>query len=44
VDVVVRIGTTASPGSDDNVDIDDGTGGDVEMSFWDTANMTVVHL
>ncbi len=44
VDVVVRIGTSASPITDDNVDIDDGAGGDVEMSQWDAANITVTHL
>ena len=44
VDVVVRIGVAASPTTDDNVDIDDGTSGDVEMSQWDTANMTVAHV
>ena len=44
VDVVVRIDTAASPTTDDNVDIDDGAGGDVEMSQWDTANITVSHV
>lgn len=43
-DVAVRIGRAASPTTDDNVDIDDGTGGSVEMSQWDTANITVAHV
>lgn len=44
VDMVVRIGRAASPTTDDNVDIDDGTSGSVEMSQWDTANIVVAHL
>jgi hypothetical protein len=44
VDVVVRIGRAAGPTNDDNVDIDDGAGGDVEMSQWDTVNITVAHV
>lgn len=44
VDVVVRIGRSSGPTTDDNVDIDDGAGGDVEMSQWDTANITVTHV
>ncbi len=44
VDVALRIGRAASPAGDDNVDIDDGTGGDVEMSQWDPVDMTVVHI
>ena len=44
IDVVVRIETTASPTTDDNVDIDDGAGGDVEMSQWAADNITVSHV
>jgi hypothetical protein len=44
VDVAVRIGRTVSPTGDNNVDIDDGAGGLVEMSQWDAADITVVQL
>jgi len=40
-DVTVRIGTASGPTGDDNVDIDDGSGGDVEMSSWTIDNITV---
>ncbi len=40
-DVVVRIGTAPNPTLDDNIDIDDGTGGDVELSRWDTSRIEV---
>lgn len=43
-DVVIRIGTAASPTLDDNIDIDDGTGGDVELSRWDTSRITIAHI
>ncbi len=41
VDVTVRIGRTESPTGDDNIDIDDGSGGTVEMSLWSAENITV---
>lgn len=40
-DVEVRIDTAGSPTTDDNIDIDDGTGGDVELSRWDTSRITI---
>ncbi|MEW5804668.1 MAG: baseplate J/gp47 family protein [bacterium] len=40
-DVVVRIGTAPDPALDDNIDIDDGTGGTVELSRWDTSRITI---
>jgi len=42
IDVVVRIGTAPNPTLDDNIDIDDGSGGDVELSRWDTSRIEVV--
>lgn len=44
IDVVVRIGTAPAPVSDDNINIDDGTGGDVEISRWDTGRITVTQV
>ena len=41
-DVVVRIGIAASPVNDDNIIIDDGSGGAVEISRWDTSRIIVV--
>jgi len=43
-DVVVRIGAAPGPTGDANVDIDDGSSGDVEMSAWDVANITIAHV
>jgi len=43
-DVVVKIGITASPTLDNNIDIDDGTGGNVELSRWDTTRITINHV
>lgn len=40
-DVVVKIGIAPAPTLDDNIIIDDGTGGDVEISRWDTSRITV---
>ena len=40
-DVVVKIGIAPAPTLDDNVIIDDGTGGNVELSRWDTARITI---
>jgi uncharacterized phage protein gp47/JayE len=40
-DIVVKIGTAPSPTLDNNVIIDDGTSGSVEISRWDTARITV---
>lgn len=40
-DVVVKIGTAPAPTLDDNIVIDDGTGGQVEISLWDADNITV---
>lgn len=40
-DVVVKIGTAPAPTLDDNIVIDDGTGGDVEISLWDVNNIAV---
>ena len=40
-DVIVKIGTAPAPTLDDNIVIDDGTGGDVEISLWDPNNITV---
>jgi hypothetical protein len=44
VDMAVRVGRTVSPTGDNNVDIDDGASGTVEMSQWDAANITVTHV
>ena len=38
-DTVTKIGKSPSPTSDDNVSIDDGSGGDVEKSTWDANNV-----
>lgn len=40
-DVGVKIGLSDPPTLDDNIPIDDGTGGDAEISAWDTARITV---
>lgn len=40
-DVVVKIGIAPAPTLDDNIIIDDGTGGDVEISRWDTSRVEV---
>lgn len=40
-DVVVRIGTAPSPTLDNNISIDDGSGGNVEISVWDLSRITV---
>ena len=40
-DVVVKIGIAPAPTLDNNIDIDDGTVAQVEISRWDTANITV---
>jgi len=40
-DVVIKIGLSDPPTLDDNIPIDDGTGGDAEISAWDTARITV---
>lgn len=40
-DVVVRIGTAVSPTLDNNIDIDDGSVAQVEISRWDTSRITV---
>lgn len=40
-DVVVKIGIAPAPTLDDNIVIDDGTGGDVEISLWDVNNIEV---
>lgn len=40
-DVVVKIGTAPAPTLDDNIIIDDGAGGDVELSLWDIDNIEV---
>lgn len=40
-DVVVRIGTAVSPTLDNNIDIDDGSVTQVEISRWDTSRITV---
>lgn len=40
-DVGVKIGTAPAPTLDDNIPIDDGSGGSAEISQWDTANITV---
>lgn len=40
-DVVVKIGIAPAPTLDDNIVIDDGTGGDVEISRWDTGRVEV---
>lgn len=39
---VVRIGIAADPTLDDNIPIDDGTGGQVEFSDWDTGRIIIV--
>lgn len=43
-DVVVKIGIAPAPTLDDNIEIDDGTGGNVELSRWDAANITINHI
>lgn len=43
-DVVVRIGTAASPTLDDNIIIDDGTVADVELSRWDSARILITEV
>lgn len=40
-DIVVKIGIAPAPTLDDNIIIDDGTGGDVELSRWDTGRVEV---
>lgn len=40
-DVTVKIGTAVAPTLDDNIPIDDGTGGTAEISAWDTSRITV---
>ncbi|MCK5610310.1 hypothetical protein KAR91_51030 [Candidatus Pacearchaeota archaeon] len=40
-DIVIRIDTSPSPSFDDNIVIDDGSGGDVELSRWEIANITI---
>lgn len=40
-DVVVRIGTSPGPVSDSNITIDDGSGGNIEISVWDLTRITV---
>jgi uncharacterized phage protein gp47/JayE len=40
-DLTIRIGTSPSPSFDDNIVIDDGSGGSVELSRWQTANMII---
>ena len=40
-DVVVKVGIAPAPTLDNNIDIDDGTVAQVELSRWDTANITV---
>lgn len=40
-DVVVRVGKIPVPLTDNNVVIDDGSGGTVEISRWDSARVTV---
>ena len=45
-DVVIRIGTSASPTLDNNIVIDDGItpGVDVEKSSWDTSRIIIAHI
>lgn len=43
-DMTVMIGTAPAPTLDDNIDIDDGTGGTVELSRWDTSRITIAHI
>ena len=40
-DVVVKIGIAPAPTLANNIPIDDGTGGDIEISVWETVNITV---
>jgi uncharacterized phage protein gp47/JayE len=40
-DLVIRIGTAPSPSFDNNIVIDDGSGGNVELSRWQIANMDI---
>jgi hypothetical protein len=40
-DVVVDIGTAPGPSGDANVVIDDGSGGDFEMSRWDSSRISI---
>jgi uncharacterized phage protein gp47/JayE len=40
-DVEIRIGTAASPTLDNNIPIDDGSGGTVEVSSWDISRVTI---
>jgi hypothetical protein len=40
--LVIRIGKSPSPSFDDNIVIDDGSGGSVELSRWQIANMIIV--
>lgn len=40
-DVVVKIGIAPAPTLEDNIDIDDGTSGSVEISRWIAANITI---
>jgi len=40
-DVGVKIGIAPAPTLDDNIPIDDGTGGSAEISQWDTTRITV---
>ena len=44
VDVVVRIATNASPTTDANIPIDDGSSGSVQISTWDSSDITIVIL
>lgn len=40
-DVIIRIGIAPAPVNDDNIVIDNGTAGNVEISLWETAKITV---
>ncbi|MEW5803903.1 MAG: baseplate J/gp47 family protein [bacterium] len=44
VDVAIKIGTSPGPTLDNNIDIDDGADGAVELSRWDTSRIAVHHL
>ena len=43
-DVVIRIGIAASPTLDDNIEIDDGTGGNIEISRWHDDRILITTL
>lgn len=40
-DVTIDIGKTSPPSGDANIDIDDGTGGNVEFSQWESGNINI---